>query len=386
LKIANRMSKVPDYIFAELESIENNLISQGEDIINLGIGDPDIPTPEFLVQKMVQYVEEKDNYNYSPYAGIDEFNMAVADYYKKNFDVQLDYKKEVITLIGSKEGIAHLFLSVTDIGDYVIIPNPSYPVYEAAAEISGCSVYKMSLAEKNNYIPKLENIYEDVAKRAKLLIVNYPNNPTGALANDEFYKKLVEFGKKNNIIIVNDSAYINICNNKNQRLSLLQFDKEKGHCIEFGTLSKSYNMSGWRIGYAAGCSEVIERLLLLKGNFDSGQFIPIQKTGAYALTHGDAFIDYINKIYKKRREIIEDALLKKNIHIYNSNGTFYIWFKVPSGYKSYEFSQLMLKKSGIMITPGTAFGDLGEGYCRISLTASDERIKSAAQRIIEMDF
>jgi LL-diaminopimelate aminotransferase len=287
-------------------------------------------------------------------------------------------------LIGSKEGIAHLFLALADNNDYVLIPDPGYPVYNAAAVIAGCSVYKMQLKAEDQYLPRLDNIFPEVAKRAKILIVNYPNNPTGAVASDEFYKGLIGFGKENDIVIVNDGAYMDICRDGTKPKSILQTTGAKDICVEFGTLSKSYNMTGWRIGYIAGNSEVIKKLMVIKTNFDSGQFGALQMAGVKALNEGAKIIKELNEIYELRRGVVIEKLKQLGIEAYNSKGAFYVWFKVPRGYKSEEFSNHVLEKTGVIITPGTTFGASGEGYCRISLTASLNRLEEAMYRIANM--
>jgi len=386
LKLANRLSKIPVYIFSRVDELKKRLISSGIDIIDLGIGDPDIKTPDFIVKALEKSIRELGFHNYPPYSGIDEFRRAVASYYKKRFNVELDYEKEVVALIGSKEGIANLFLALTDEGDYVILPDPSYPVYDAAARIAGCNIYKMILSERNNYLPKIENIYPDVARKAKIILVNYPNNPTGAAANINFYRNLVEFGIKNDISVVNDGAYIDILKDNCSPSSLLQAEEAKRVCVEFGTLSKSYSMTGWRIGYAVGNSEILKKLMIIKTNSDSGQFIPIQQAGAEAIEKGNDFVEYINNIYNKRREIVVNSLKGIGLNVYDSCGTFYVWFKVPGKYKSEEFCQYVLENTGVIITPGNAYGTFGEGYCRISLTIEDERIKEAMNRLSNLNF
>ncbi|MCX7884361.1 MAG: aminotransferase class I/II-fold pyridoxal phosphate-dependent enzyme [Caloramator sp.] len=384
MKNVNKLNKIQKYIFSKLDEVKKDLENEGKDIIDLGIGDPDIPTPEFIVDSMRNYIKNEKNYRYPPYSGIDEFKKAVSNYYKRNYSVEIDYNTEVASLIGSKEGIAHLFLALTDIDDYVILPDPSYPVYQSAAIISGCNIFKMPLKEENNYLPEFGSIDNGILKKAKLLIVNYPNNPTGAIAEEGFYKELIKFGIENDIVIVNDGAYLEIYQSDNKPKSILEIPEAKKIAVEFGSLSKSYNMSGWRLGYIAGNSEIIRRLMVVKTNFDSGQFSAIQQTGAYALNYGNDFIKYINDIYKERRRIVEDKLKEKNYYVYDSKGTFYVWFKVPSNFSSEEFSREVLRKAGVLITPGSAFGNFGEGYCRISLTVDKNKLIEAMNRITNM--
>lgn len=386
MKIVNRTAKLPVYVFSRIDEIKKKLTVQGIDIIDIGIGDPDMPTPDFILQEAIESIKNTAYHRYPPYHGLEEFKIAVAEYYKRKYEVKLDYNSEVAALIGSKEGIAHLFLALADPNDYVLIPDPGYPVYSAAAVIAGCSVYKMYLKEEDQYMPRLDNIFPEVAKRAKILMVNYPNNPTGAVASEEFYKNLVGFGRENDIVIVNDGAYMDICREGIKPRSILQTPGAKEVCVEFGTLSKAYNMTGWRIGYIVGNPQVIKKLMVIKTNFDSGQFGAIQKAGIIALKEGDKTIEELNKIYEIRRAKVIEKLKSIGIYAYNSKGAFYIWFKVPKGYKSEEFASLVLEKTGVIITPGNTFGAFGEGYCRISLTVGTDRIEEAMNRIINMRF
>ena len=381
LKITNRVSKVPEYIFSKFNDIKIELNKKGIDIIDLGIGDPDIETPDFIVKAMAEYIKVPELHKYPPYSGLDEFKKAVAKLYENKYGVLLDYNTEIAALVGSKEGIAHLFLAAADPYDIVIIPDPAYPVYYAAASIAGCSICKMPIVESNNYIPKLENIYEANAKAAKIILVNYPNNPTGAVADSEFYKKLVEFGIKYDIVVANDGAYMNILKNEKNNISLLQAPDAMDVCIEFGSLSKSYNMTGWRLGYAAGNKEIIKKLMKVKTNFDSGQFGAIQMSGCTAIENGEEFIKNMNKIYNNRRKFTVEKLKSMGIEVFDSDATFYVWFKVPGGLKSEEYASCIAEKTGVIITPGNAFGSYGEGYARISLTVSEDLLNTAMKRI-----
>lgn len=384
MKIVNRTARLPVYVFSRIDEIKRKLIAEGVDIIDIGIGDPDMPTPDFIVNEAIESIKNPDYHKYPPYNGLLEFKIAVAEYYKRKYSVELNYNNEIAALIGSKEGIAHLFLALTDNNDYVLIPDPGYPVYNSAAVIAGCNVYKMYLKPEDQYLPRLESIFPEVAKKAKLLIVNYPNNPTGAVASYEFYKNLISFGLENDIIIANDGAYMDICKEGVNPLSILQIPGAKETSVEFGTLSKSYNMTGWRIGYVVGNPQVIKKLMVIKTNFDSGQFGALQTAGIKALRDGDKTIDELNNIYELRRRIVIDRLMKMGLEAYNSKGTFYVWFRVPRGYKSQEFSTYVLEKAGVIITPGDTFGESGEGYCRISLTVNCEKLEEAMNRMINM--
>ena len=386
MKLSNRLNKVPAYMFTKLNQLKTELLKKGIDIIDLSIGDPDIPPPACVMDSFKKAAEQRENQMYPPSSGVAEFKKSIAEYYKRTYNIELDTDSEIAALIGSKEGIAHLFLALTDVNDYVLIPDPGYPVYYSAAVIAGCIPYTMLLSEKNGYMPKIDNIYPEVSKKAKLMIVNYPNNPTGAAATIDFYNELVKYGRDNNIIIVNDGAYNEFCLDRSCRTSILQAENAKTNCIEFGTLSKSYSMTGWRLGYVVGNRDVIERLMIVKNNFDSGQFAAIQYAGSDVIDSSDGYIENANSIYNSRREKVNKALKKAGLHVYDSIGTFYVWFRIPPNYKSQEFSEYVLQKTGIMITPGNAFGHNGEGYCRISLTASSDKIENAAEKIEELVF
>lgn len=381
MKLTNRTNKIPEYIFSKFNDIKIELNKKGIDIIDLGIGDPDIATPDFIVRAMAEYIRVPWLHKYPPYSGLDEFKKTVAKHYENKYGVMLDYNTEIAALIGSKEGIAHLFLAMTDPGDTVIIPDPAYPVYYAAASIAGCSICKMPLIPENNYLPKLENIYEVNVKSSKIILVNYPNNPTGAVANRGFYEKLVEFGLKNDIIAANDGAYMDILNDEKKKISLLEIPNSRDICIEFGSLSKSYNMTGWRLGYAAGNKDVIRKLMKVKTNFDSGQFGAIQMAGCTAIKNGEEFIKSMNKIYNDRRKLTVEKLKSMGIEVFDSDAAFYVWFKVPCGLKSEEYASYLAEKTGVIITPGNAFGNCGEGYARISLTVNEDLLNAAMKRI-----
>ncbi|MCX7904354.1 MAG: aminotransferase class I/II-fold pyridoxal phosphate-dependent enzyme [Caloramator sp.] len=384
MKISNRISEVPHYVFARLEHYKKELIRNNIEIIDLSIGDPDIKTPQFIVDELINSLRIKDFYKYPPYSGAVELKKSIANFYKRHFDVDLDYENEVGILIGAKEGIAHLIMALTDPGDYCIVPDPGYPVYFYASIIAGCIPYKIYLQREKDYIPNIYGIHNEVVRKAKILIVNYPNNPTGACGNLDFYSELIDFGIKNDIVIVNDAAYINLVSDKKYKNSILQVEGAKKIAVEIGSLSKSYNMTGWRIGYIVGNKEIIKRLSVIKSNIDSGQFLPIQLAASKAIDYGDYFISYINNVYEERRKIVNSMLKQNNFDIYDSKGTFYVWFKVPKGYSSEEFCEIVLDKAQVMITPGNAFGDMGEGFCRISLTLPADVLKPAVERILKV--
>ena len=379
--LAERIRKLPPYLFAEIDRKKQEKIDQGVDVIDLGVGDPDMPTPEPIVEAAKKALEKPENHRYPSYVGMMAFREAVARWYKRRFGVDLDPSGEVITLIGSKEGIAHFPLAFIDKGDVVLCPDPAYPVYSIGTMFAGGEVYKIPLLEKNNFLPDIDSIPEEVVKRAKIIWINYPNNPTSAKATKDFYKKLVDWAKKNNIIVASDFAYSEIYTGDEKPVSILEVEGAKDVAIEFHSLSKTYNMTGWRIGMAVGNRELISALGKVKTNIDSGQFQAVQEAGITALELGDEIVGGIRKIYKERKKAMVEALESAGLEIYKSDFTFYLWIKVPEGFTSAQFVAKLLDEAGIVCTPGNGFGEYGEGYFRISLTVPTDRLLEAAERI-----
>lgn len=375
MKINNRLNQIGEYHFKHLDTIKKSRTLSGEKLIDLSIGDPNLEVDENIKKQLIQSMEEEGFNKYPPYEGIDELKLEVIKYYKQTFDVELK-ENEVIILIGSKEGISNIIPSVCDIGDMVLVPEPGYPVYYIASRLWGCMPYTIPLKEKNNYLIDLGEISTDVIAKAKLMFINYPNNPTGACANDDFFRNIVNFGVKNNIVICNDNAYCEIIEESKQPKSILQFDKNK-QMIEFGSFSKLYNMTGFRIGYAVGNKDVISNLSKVKSNLDSGQFIPIQKAAIAALKLNSKYNYEVQKEYSERRRIAKRILKEKNIKFFDCEGTFYIWCKTPKGYTTYEFCLELINKYGIIVTPGFVFGTLGYDYFRIALTKESDIIENS---------
>ncbi|KAJ51497.1 LL-diaminopimelate aminotransferase [Clostridium tetanomorphum] len=379
MKINNRLNNIPEFELGKTNKIKTEIIKDKKDIINLTVGDPELPVDKSILEGMIESFYKKGFNNYPPYDGIIELKHGIIDYYKDIFGVKLK-EDEVLILIGSKEGISNLIPAVCDLGEYVIIPKPSYPVYEGSSKLWGVVPYKLTLKEKDGYLPDIKLIPKEIVLKSKLFIINYPNNPTGAIANKDFYKDIVEFCYKNNIVLCNDGAYNEIIRTKDNPLSLLQFDYEK-KCIEFGTFSKIYNMTGFRIAYAVGNSEVLKAMLKIKMNMDSGQFIPIQMAALNAIKLGREYINSTREVYIERINIAENLLRKHNISFFKNEGTFYIWCKVPKDYTTDEFCDELLKKSGIMVTPGYIFGNLFYGYFRIALTKDKSVIENALNKL-----
>lgn len=378
---AQRIKTLPPYLFAQIDQKKREKLQQGVDLIDLGVGDPDIPTPKPIVEAMKKAVEKPEHHRYPSYEGMLSFRKAVANWYKRRFGVDLDPEKEVITLIGSKEGIAHFPLAFINPGDVVLCPDPAYPVYKIGTLFAGGEPYIMPLKEENNFLPDFRSLPKDILKRTKIIWVNYPNNPTSATADESFYKDLVQWAKENNIIIASDLAYSEIYFSNKKPMSIMQIEGAKEVAIEFHSLSKTYNMTGWRIGMAVGNKDLIAGLGKIKTNIDSGQFQAIQEAGIVALNLPEEEVQRIRERYKERREAMIKALEEVGLEVYRSDATFYLWVKVPKGYTSADFVSLLLDKCGIVCTPGNGFGQYGEGYFRISLTVPTERLLEAVERI-----
>ena len=381
---ASRVEKIPPYLFARIDKKKAEARAKGMDLIDFGIGDPDIPTPSRIIERMKVAVEDPKNHQYPSYEGMYEFRKAVADWYLKRFGVTLDPATEVVTLIGSKEGIAHLPWAYIEAGDVALIPSPGYPVYKITTLLAGGTAHIMPLLEENRYLPRYDLIPEDVLEKAKLLFVNYPNNPTGAHADDAFYEETLELARKHDILVCHDAAYSEIAYDGYNPRSILEFDKDKSQSVEFHSLSKTYCMTGWRIGFAVGNAEAIYNLGKLKTNIDSGVFQAIQYAGIEALSGDQGSVDEMKRTFQRRRDLVVDGLLSLGISVERPRATFYIWAKVPAGYTSADFCEKLIGEAGIVVTPGSGFGEEGEGYFRISITINEGRIEEAMKRLKEM--
>ena len=380
-KLAQRIQTLPPYLFAELDRRKQEKIEEGVDVIDLGVGDPDLPTPEPIIDALKRASEDPENHKYPSYVGMKAFREAVSGWYRRRFGIELDPDREIITLIGSKEGIAHFPLAFVEEGDVVLCPDPAYPVYSIGTKFAGGEPYFMPLLEENDFLPDLGAVPRDIAERAKILWINYPNNPTSVDANEDFYRDLIRWAKNNNIIIASDNAYSEIYTGDRKPLSILQIEGARDICIEFHSLSKTYNMTGWRIGMAVGNEELIRALGKVKTNIDSGQFNAVQYAGITALNMPDSELDKLRAIYRERRNAITSALRKIGLSPIETDTTFYVWTKVPEGYSSADFVGRLIDEAGIVCTPGNGFGDAGEGYFRISLTVPTERLLEAVKRI-----
>lgn len=381
MRLSERLNKIPPYLFAEIDRKVDEARAKGIDIINLGIGDPDTPTPANIVAEMHKAIDDAETHNYPPYQGTKDFRTACANWMKKRFDVELNPENEVVALIGSKEGIAHVFLAFVDPGDYTLIPDPGYPVYRNATILAGGTAHLMPINPQNNYLPDLDQIPEEVAKKAKLMFLNYPNNPTGAIANLEYFKKVVEFAKKYDILICHDQAYSEMTFDGYIAPSFLQIEGAKERTIEFFSHSKTYNMTGWRAGFAVGGAEAIKALGTIKNNIDSGIFKAIQRAGIAALESPQETLDELNKMYQGRRDVVLAGLKELGWDVKPNKATFYMWLPTPNGMTSVDFAALMLDKAGIIVPPGNGYGPNGEGFFRIAITVPEARLKEAIQRM-----
>lgn len=377
---AKRIKQLPPYLFARIEKTIEKAKSEGVDVISLGIGDPDRPTPGHIIDKLCEQAHNPENHRYPSSVGMLKYREAVAQYYKERFGVGLDPKSEVVTLIGSKEGIAHISLCYLDPGDVALIPDPGYPVYGIGALLAGAESYTMPLKAENGFLPDLDAIPVNIAQRAKLMFVNYPNNPTGAIANDDFYKKLIEFARKYDIIVCHDAAYQEIAFDGYRPPSFLEYPGAKDVGIEFGSLSKSFNMTGWRIAWAVGNPSVVEALGRIKSNVDSGAFQAVQYAGIAALSGPQDCPAEMSEIYKERAKIVIDGLNSMGWNLEMPKATIYVWVPVPKGYTSISFAEMVFEKTGVVITPGNGYGEYGEGFFRIALTVEKERMEEAIER------
>ena len=378
---ANRIKTLPPYLFAAIDEMKKKAIARGMDIINLGIGDPDLPTPAPIVERLRVEAGNPKHHQYPSYEGMLTFRQAVANWYHRRFGVTVDPQHEVLTLIGSKEGIGHVPLAFVDPGDVVLVPTPGYPVYPVATGFAGGTSYMMPLVKANHYLPDFARIPAEIASRAKLMFLNYPNNPTSATADKEFFKRVVDFAREHKIIVCHDAAYSEIYYDGRRPASFLEADGAKDVGVEFHSLSKTFSMTGWRIGFAVGNPQVLAALGRVKSNLDSGVFQAIQEAGITALESGEMLVDGIRSTYQVRRDVLLTGLKRIGLEVEPLKAAFYVWITVPKGFTSTTFTAHLVEKAGIVTTPGNGFGDAGEGYIRMTLCTTKERLAEAVQRI-----
>mgnify|MGYP001617992459 CR=1 FL=1 len=371
MKLAQRIENLPPYLFVEITKKIAEKRAKGEDVISFAIGDPDIPTPPHIINKLVQAAQDPVNHRYPESSGLPDLRRAIAEWYQKRFGVSLDLDKEVLPLIGAKEGIAHIAFCFIDPGDTALVPDPAYPVYAIGTTLAGGRPYYLPLTPRNNFLPDLNAIPEDVLKKTKLLWINYPNNPTGAVAELDFFNRVVEFAKKHDIAVCHDGPYTEVAFDGYRPVSFLQAEGAKEVGVEFHSLSKSFNMTGWRIGMVVGNETMVKALTTLKSNMDSGIPQAIQLMAIEALRGPQDCIQEHNTIYQRRRDLVVEGLNKMGLEAHVPKASLYVWAKVPPGYTSASLATDLLEQVGVVVTPGLGYGRTGEGYIRLSLTIND---------------
>jgi LL-diaminopimelate aminotransferase len=381
MKFADRIEKLPPYLFAQISKKVAAKKAQGIDVVSFGIGDPDLPTPAHIIDALCEAARVPANHRYPETEGLPGFREAVARWYEGRFGVRLDPAKEVLSLIGSKEGIGHVALCFIDPGDVALVPDPAYPVYEIGTMFAGGESYKLPLVEDRGFLPDLDAVPAGVAHRAKVLWLNYPNNPTGAVAGIDFFERAVHFAKRYDIAICHDGPYSEVSYGEYVPVSFMQAKGAMDVGIEFHSLSKSYNMTGWRIGMAVGNPRIIDALMRVKSNIDSGVAQAIQRMAIAALEGPQDSIAGHNAIYQRRRDKVVDALRKLGLQVTPPKASLYVWAKVPVGMTSAGFAERLLDEAAVIVTPGNGYGAYGEGYVRLSLTLPDDRVDEGLRRI-----
>lgn len=380
--LSKKLESLPPYLFAAIDAAKRKARLEGRNIIDLGVGDPDIPTPAFVIEKLYEAAKDPKNHRYALDQGMPELRLAIADWYKQRFNVDLDPDREVLPLIGSKEGIAHIPIAFLDKGDSVLVPDPCYPPYRNATILADGKPQIMPLKNSNGFLPDIDGIKPDIAEKAKLMFLNYPNNPTSATADMPFYEKVVQFAAQYNVIVCHDAAYSEIAFDGYKPMSFLQVPGSKDAGVEFHSLSKTFNMTGWRIGWVCGNQAVVGALAKVKSNIDSGIFQAIQIAGIAALKDGASVIEQNNKTYAERLEVFVGGLNSLGWKIEKPKATFYVWAKIPKKAKSsMEFAQILFERANIVATPGIGLGKYGEGYVRFAMTVDKEKLKEAVGRM-----
>ena len=382
MKVSKRIEELPPYLFVRISQKIAERKSRGEKVISFGIGDPDIATPDGIIQRLCREAKVPANHRYPETYGLPEFRRAIAEWYERRFGVVLDPDKEVLPLIGSKEGIGHIAFCFIDPGDIALIPDPAYPVYSVSTMFAGGEAYFMPLTEDNGFLPDLERVPPEVARRAKVLWLNYPNNPTGAVAGIDFFKKAVAFAQKYDLVVCHDAPYTEVAFDGYRPPSFLEVPGAKDVGVEFHSLSKSYNMTGWRVGMAVGNAQIRDALMRFKSNLDSGIPQAIQYAAIEALRGDQSCIEEHNAIYQRRRDRIVKVLREVGLRVTPPKASLYIWAGIPDGYTSAEYATKLLDGAGVVVTPGTGYGKYGEGYIRLSLTAADSEIDEGLECLL----
>ncbi len=373
---------MPAYFFAEMDRTKASLRKSGVDLIDLGVGDPDIPTPDPVIRRLCDEASRPQNHRYPAYEGSTEFRQAVCAYYLERFGVALDPESQAMALIGSKEGLSHLVWAFADPGDCVLVPDPAYPVYYAQTLLAGATPFYMPLEKKNGFLPDFARVPRDVLSRTKLMFLNYPNNPTSATCSLDFFREACAFAREYGILICHDAAYVEMTYDGIQAPSILEAPGAAEVAVETYSWSKPFNMTGWRIAAILGSEQAISALRVIKTNTDSGQFTAIQKAAVEALSSDPgAFTSMMNKIYRSRRDVLLEGLSQAGLSPIIPHGTFYVWCPVPVGYDSARFAEALLEQAHVLVAPGSAYGERGEGYVRFALTVDEQRLEEACSRI-----
>ena len=383
MNFASRIDKVPPYLFVEISRKIAAKREQGIDVISFGIGDPDIPTPDNVIEKLRETALDGPNHRYPETDGLPEFRQAVADWYQSRFGISVHPDRETLPLIGAKEGIGHAALCFIDQGDIALVPDPGYPVYSVGTWFAGGECHWMPLLEENGWMPDLDAIPADVADKAKVIWLNYPNNPTGAIADADYFGKVVEFAKAHDIAVMHDASYSEVAFDGYRPISFLETPGAMDVGVEFHSLSKSYNMTGWRLGMAVGNEDIISALMVIKSNLDSGVPNAIQYMGMEAMQLSQEAIDERNAIYERRRDRVVQTLRDIGLDAIPPKASLYVWTRIPEGFTSAEFTALLLDEADIVVTPGNGYGEYGEGYIRLSLTIDDADMEKGLAKLSE---
>ncbi len=386
IRFADRISNLPPYLFAELDKLRDRKRAEGVDVISLGIGDPDLPTPTQVIDALEVAARDPENHRYPEYYGLDALREAISAWYKRRFDVTLDANTEIVPLIGSKEGIAHLPLALINPGETVLVTDPGYPVYTIGTMLAGGVSHTLPLSPSSNWLPDLESIPSDVLSNARLLWLCYPGNPTAAVAPFEFFETAIDFARTHGLVLAQDAAYSEVVYDNYRCRSILEIPGARDVAVEFHSLSKTYNMTGWRVGWMAGNADVVEALGRVKTNVDSGIFQAVQLAAIAALEIEQSWIDERNAHLQSRRDRVVHALRELGIEPEIPKASLYLWSETPGQMESVRFSTRLIEEAGVLITPGIGFGPAGEGHFRISLTTPDDRLDEALHRIGGIDF
>ncbi len=381
MKLARRVNRLPPYLFVEINRKIAELQAKGKDVVDFGIGDPDLPTPSHIIERMCQAAHDPANHRYPETKGLPELRQAIAEWYERRFGVTLDPAKEVLPLLGSKEGIGHVALCFIEPGDLALVPDPGYPPFSLGTILAGGEPYSMPLREENDYLPDFKAIPDEVADKAKLMWLNYPNNPTGAVAGLDLFEKAVHFAQQHGLVICHDAPYTEVAFDGYKAPSFMQIPGAKNIGVEFHSLSKTYHMTGWRVGMVVGNADMVNALFRVKSNLDSGVPQAIQYAAVEALRGSQEHIAKRNDIFQRRRDKLVEVLNKIGVRDRMPKATFYVWAKIPTGYTSMDFAKELLNEVGIAVTPGIGYGKEGEGYIRFSLTVSDDRLEEGVNRL-----